>query len=86
MDRGGIVSVTWEAVFNDRTGQLLDRCGDVGYWAIGYPEEVAAIDCLIDENVTNHRYNWRGTVIASYGDNSGSHTWDNLDALVGGRY
>ena len=82
-DRGGIVSVTWEAVFNDRTGQLLDRCGDVGYWAIGYPEEVAAIDCLIDENVTNHRYNWRGTVIASYGDNSGSHTWDNLAATNG---
>lgn len=82
-DRGGIVSVTWEAVFNDRTGQLLDRCKEVGYWGIGYPEEVAAIDCLIDENVTTHRYNWRGTVIASYDDNTGTHTWDNKAASNG---
>lgn len=78
-DYGRIVAVTWEAVFNDRTGVLLERAGDVGYW-IGYGEEVRAIDCVVDENRTDHRYNWRGTVIASYGDNSGSHTWDNLTA------
>ena len=84
-DYGRIVSVTWEAVFNDRTGQLLDRAGDVGYW-IGYGEEVKAIDCVVDENTTAHRYNWRTAgLIATYGDNSGSHTWDNLagsNALV----
>lgn len=78
-DRGMIVPVTWEAVFSDRTGQLLQRCADVGKWA-GVNREKRAIDCLIDENVTAHRYNWRGTVIASYGDNSGTHTWDNLAA------
>ena len=79
-DYGRIVSVTWEAVFNDRTGQLLERCGDVGHW-IGYGEEVAAIDCIIDENVTAHRYNWRTAgQIATYNDNTGSHTWDNLAA------
>jgi hypothetical protein len=78
-DRGVMVPVTWEAVFNDRTGQLLDYCGEVGYWA-AYAEEELAIDCLIDENVTDHRYNWRGTVIASYDDNTGNHTWDNLTA------
>lgn len=81
-DRGMIVPVTWEAVFADRTGQLLERAGDVGHW-MGYNVEIRAIDCVIDENVTTHRYNWRGTSIATYGDNSGTHTWDNLAATNG---
>jgi hypothetical protein len=76
-DRGGIVPLTWEAVFGDRTGQLLDRCAKVGE-SRGIAREKQAVDCAVDENVTTHRYNWRGTVIASYGDNSGTHTWDNL--------
>lgn len=79
VDRGVIVPVTWEAVFADRTGQLLEQCGKVGYEG-AYNKEVRAIDCLIDENVTTHRYNWRGTIIASYNDNTGTHTWDNLQA------
>lgn len=78
-DRGFEVPVTWEAVFSDRTGQLLERAGDVGAW-LGQNKEKRAIDCVIDENTTAHRYNWRGTVIASYGNNSGTHTWDNLSA------
>lgn len=78
-DRGGIVAVTWEAVFADRTGRLLEQCSKVGY-SRGLAREKQAIDCLVDENTTAHRYNWRGTVIATYGDNSGSHTWDNLAA------
>lgn len=78
-DYGRIVAVTWEAIFNDRTGQLAERAGDVGYW-LGYGEEVKAIDCVVDENTTAHRYNWRGTVLATYGDNTGSHTWDNYAA------
>jgi hypothetical protein len=81
-DRGRIVPITWEAIFDDRTGQLAEVAGDVGYW-LGYGEEVLAIDCFVDENVTTHRYNWRGTSIATYGDNSGSHTWDNLAASNG---
>lgn len=81
-DRGMEVPVTWEAVFADRTGRLLERCGDVGRWA-GQNKEKRAIDCVVDENVTAHRYNWRGTTIASYGDNSGTHSWDNLAASNG---
>lgn len=77
--KGGIVPLTKEAVFYDRTGQLVDMAGDVGY-SYGQMLEKAAVDCVIDENVTTHRYNWRGTVIATYGDNSGTHTWDNLAA------
>jgi hypothetical protein len=78
-DRGVIIPVTWEAIFADRTGVLLERCGDVGHWG-GQNREKRAIQCFVDEVVTAHRYNWRGTVIASYGDNSGTHTWDNLAA------
>lgn len=82
-DRGLIVPVTWEAVFNDRTGDVLDRAGDVGT-SIGVGEEIDAVDSLIDENVTAHRYNWRNAgQIATYGDNSGSHSWDNLAASNG---
>jgi hypothetical protein len=79
-DRGVIVPVTWEALFADRTGRLLEYCGDVGRWA-GVNKEKRAIDCVVDENTTAHRYNWRTAgQIATYGDNSGSHTWDNLAA------
>lgn len=79
-DRGLIVPVTWEAVFADRTGRLLEYCGDVGTWS-GRNREKRAIDCVIDENTTTHRYNWRTAgAIATYGNNSGTHTWDNLEA------
>lgn len=83
--RGKIVPLTREAVFFDRTGQVQDRCGGtngVGYW-LGYNDEVRAIDCVIDENggakaadVGGHRYHWRGTSYATYGDTP----WDNLAA------
>lgn len=80
LDRGVEVPLTWEALFNDRTkGQLLATCKDIGKWG-GRNREKRAIDCIVDLNTTRHRYNWRGTVIASYGDNSGTHSWDNLSA------
>lgn len=79
IDRGLIVPVTWEAVFADRTGKLLEYCSEVGT-EMARNKEKRAIDCVIDENTTAHRYNWRGTTIATYGDNSGTHTWDNLAA------
>lgn len=81
-DRGVIIPVTWEALFNDKTGQLAERCADVGKWG-GLNREKAAIDCFVDENITSHRYNWRGTVISSYNDNTGTHTWDNKAASNG---
>jgi hypothetical protein len=78
-DTGMVVPVSWEAVFADRTNLVLTRAKDVGRW-VAQNKEKRAIDMLIDENVTAHRYNWRGTVIATYGDNAGAHTWDNLAA------
>jgi hypothetical protein len=79
LDRGFIVPLTWEAVFEDKTGQLQARAQEVGYW-MRVNREKRAIDCVIDENTTAHRYKWRGVTIASFGDNSGVHTFDNLAA------
>lgn len=81
-DRGMIVPISREAITADRTGVLLDRCGEVGYW-FGLNDEKRAIDAFIDENRTVHRYKWRGNTIATYGDNTGLHTWDNLNAGAG---
>lgn len=79
VDRGFIVPVTWEVLFADRTGVLQDRLRAAGKWGARNREK-RAIDAVIDENTVSHRYNWRGTVIATYGNNTGSHTWDNLEA------
>lgn len=83
--RGFIIALTKEAIFFDRTGQLLDQAKQCGFWA-GYNKEKRAIDCVIDENggstagILGHRYRWLGNEIATYGDNSGTHSWDNLVA------
>lgn len=63
--RGVIVAVTKEAIFFDRTGLILKQAGEVGFW-MGYNREIRAIDCLIDENTTTHRFKWRGTSYATY--------------------
>ncbi len=82
--RGKIVPVTREAIFFDRTQQVKDMAGEIGYW-LGVNREYRAIDCIIDENAGaksaaagGHRYHWLGQSIATYGDNSGTHSWDNL--------
>lgn len=63
--RGLTVNVTKEAVFFDRTGMVLREASMVGE-AVGEDKENRAIDCLIDQNTTAHRYKWRGTVYATY--------------------
>jgi len=77
--RGMVVPVTKEAIFFDRTGVLLMHASKVGE-ALGLNKEKRIINCVIDENSTDHRYKWRGNVIATYGNSSGTHTWDNLEA------
>lgn len=74
--RGMIDQITKEALFFDRTGLILERCGEVGYW-LGVNKEKRAIDCIIDENTTAHRYKWRGTTYATYQTTS---PWDNVTA------
>lgn len=81
--RGERIQLTWEAVFNDRTGDLLKRCSDVGY-VEGYARETRAIDAVVDENTGaksilngGHRYHWRGTSYATYQTTT---PWDNVTA------
>lgn len=81
--RGFIVPVTKEAIFFDLTGQVLARCSAVGE-ALGLNKEKRLIDCVIDETVTTHRYRRLGLgAIQTYGDNSGTHDFDNLQASNG---
>jgi len=83
--RGLILPLTKEAAFFDRTGILIQRCGEVGL-ALGINKEKRAVDCVIDENTTTHRYNRKSRgAIATYGANSGNHDFNNLqtsNALV----
>lgn len=77
--RGFIVPITKEAIFFDRTNLILDRASKVGE-SLGMNKEKRIIDVIVDENTTAGRYKWKGVTIATYGDNSGTHTWDNLAA------
>lgn len=74
--RGMIVPLTKEAIFFDRTGLVVQRCAEVGEF-LGLNKEKRVIDVIIDENVTTHRYKWRGTTYATY---QTSTPWDNVTA------
>lgn len=86
--RGDICALTWESVFADRTGDLLARAGELGFW-LGLNKEKRIIDSIVDENggaasaaTGGHRYHWRGTSYATYDTGT---TWDNVttsNALV----
>jgi hypothetical protein len=85
-DRGFAITVTREAIFDDRTGKLMENVGKQAFY-LGLNVEKRAIDCVIDLNGTavsamsnGHRYYWKDNSIATYGDNSGTHSWDNLSA------
>lgn len=86
--RGDIVALTWEAVFADRTGDLLKQAQKLGEF-MGVNKEKRIIDCIVDEGTGavsavrgGHRYHWRGSSYATYDTGT---TWDNVttsNALV----
>ena len=78
--RGFIVPVTKEAIFFDRTGEVLGRAREVSQW-LGINKEKRLIDAATGVT-TLYRRNGQ-TAVATYGDNSGAHTWDNLAASNG---
>lgn len=82
LKRGLKVAITKEAIFFDRTGLVLERSKQLGK-SMGINKEKRAIDCVVDENTTAARYKWRGNTIATYDNNTGNHTWDNLSASTG---
>lgn len=74
--RGFIVPITKEALFFDRTSLIMQKAGAVGE-SLQINKEKRAIDCVIDENTTTHRYKWRGTSYATYQTTT---PWDNVTA------
>lgn len=87
--KGVRVEVTKEAIFFDRTGQVVQQCRDVGT-SQALKREKRAIAMVVDggESKANgyYRYRWGKSntggfaTIQTYGDNSGTHNWDNLAA------
>lgn len=74
--RGFIVPITKEAIFFDRTGNILTEARRIGeYLAIN--KEKRLVNAVIDENSTLHRVKWKGTSYASY---QASTPWVNLVA------
>jgi len=75
--RGFIVPVTKEAVFFDRTGLVLERARNVTHW-LAINKEKRVIDAATGQTSLYRRNG--ATAVATYGDNSGAHDWDNLSA------
>ncbi len=73
---GMIVPVTKEAIFFDRTGRLVQRASEVGYW-LGQNKEKRVLDEVL--GITNS-YKYNGVADNTYADDSGTHNWDNLQA------
>ncbi len=82
--RGLRIAVSREAIFGDRTGLLVTNVSKLSE-SLGINQEKRAIDCVIDEgagasaDVNSHRYKWRGDLMATYGNNTGTHSFDNLE-------
>jgi len=62
--KGLIIPVTKEAIFFDRTGLLLRRCAEVGYW-LGVNKEKRIINTVTGQTGYNN-YNWKGTTSNTY--------------------
>lgn len=75
--RGVIVPVTKEAIYFDRTGQLLEQCRKVTE-TMALNKEKRILDSVLGITSSYNRKN-RG-VVATYGDNAGNHDFDNLAA------
>lgn len=76
--RGFVVELTKESIFFDRTGILLRQAGE-GARYLGINREKRMIDAALGM-VDLYKRNGATTAVATYGDNSGSHNWDNLAA------
>ena len=65
LKRGKKAAITKETIIFEETGLVVARVSQLGDW-LGVNKEKRAIDCVIDGNTTAHRYNWQGSVYASY--------------------
>lgn len=85
LKRGLRIEISREALMMDRTGELLDRCRQVGK-AVAIDRELEAVACLADvvglassttagTGTARTRYNWLGTSYATY---QAATPWINL--------
>lgn len=72
MKWGEILSITKEAIFFDRTGQLLMRAGEIGT-RLRYNKEKRILDYVVGAVNT---FNWKGTTYNTY--LSGGTYWSNV--------
>lgn len=76
--RGFIVPITKEAIYFDRTGLVLQRASETGRW-LAINREKRILDVAL--GITSvYKRNGVSAAIATYGDVSGTHDWDNLAA------
>jgi len=78
--RGLIVPVTKEAVFFDRTGLVMQRASKVAE-SLAMNKEKRVLDAVL--GITSLYRRNGSSAIATYGDSSGAHDWDNLAASNG---
>lgn len=74
--KGKIMSITRESIFFDRTGVLMQRADQIGR-TLGINQEKEVIDEVL--GVTNS-HKRKDVAIDTYGNDSGTHSWDNLAA------
>lgn len=80
--RGMIVPLTREVIVADLTGLLFKRAEGIGEW-MGYNKELRVLGVALGTSGSLYNRRSRGAV-ATYGDNSGNHDFDNqvTDNLV----
>jgi hypothetical protein len=82
--RGFRIALTRLAIFADRTGRLNEKVAKSGKW-MGVNKEKRAINVTCDfgpgasSDANTHRYKWRGDLMQTYANNSGTHSFDNLE-------
>lgn len=77
--RGFIVPITKEALFYDNTGQINKRANEVGKW-LAVNREKRILDTVLGVT-TSYRRNGQAA-LATYGNDSGNHDWDNLAGIA----
>ncbi len=74
---GAILQMTKEALFFDRTGQLMERARELALM-LAVSKEKRVLDVAL--GITNVYRRNDAAAIATYNDNTGTHNWDNLAA------
>lgn len=78
---GTKIGLTKEIILGDKTGQLFRNCQKIGE-SLAYQREIRILDMVLGLVPTPYKYK-NNTAVDVYGDNSGDHNWDNLQASNG---